>query len=93
MVMSVRIDTYSLLVEHLGEAGAYKLCETLGGTTIEVPKKQHKTFRIRRIVERALPIINDKPESKARIVKKLAKFQEVSECSVYRIIREVEYGK
>lgn len=91
--MSSRVDTYSLLVSQLGETIAYELCEKLGGVTIEVPKKQHKTFRIRRIVKQALLVIKEKPESKAKIVKKLAKFQEVSECTVYRILREVEYGK
>ncbi len=91
--MSVRIDTYSLLVDKFGEETAYKICEELGGTTIEIPKKQHKTFRARKLAEIFLPLLREYPFIRTILVKRLKEEEEISECSVYRIIREVEYGK
>lgn len=89
--MSIRIDTYSLLVDKFGESTAYKICEELGGTEIKIPKKAHKGYRIRRLVNRAIEnkILSDE-KRKTRVVKWLASSQSVTVSAVYTIIREVE---
>lgn len=89
--MSFTINTYELLVENIGEANAYLLCEKLGGVSIDVPKKAHRTYRIKRIIKKALPIIKKDEKARCRIVNRLAKFQEIDKSHIYKIIREVEY--
>ena len=91
--MSCILNTYDLLVSHLGEEQAYKLCETLGGTKIAIPKKAHKTYRIRRLVEKAMPLIKKDSHKKSVLVKKLSQLQGITTDAVCKIIREVEYGK
>lgn len=93
--MSIRIDTYSLLVDKLGEATAYKICEELGGTELKIPKKAHKTHRAREIIKSALPLLefseNSCPRKKTIFVKKLAQQQKLAPNSIYKLIREVRY--
>lgn len=91
--MSIRIDTYTLLVDKFGEAMAYKICKELGGLNIQVPKKAHKTYRIRQIVKKAMPIIANNSSKRTVLVKRLSKCQGINEIHIYRIIREEEYGK
>ena len=89
--MSVTCNTYELLVDRLGEAGAYKLCEELGGTTINIPKKAHRTFRLRKLVFKALPHIKSDDKYRNKLVKRLSQLQGISKRSVYKIIQEIEY--
>lgn len=95
--MSARIDTYSLLVDKFGEAIAYKICEELGGCELEIPKKAHKTYRVREIVKNAMPLLdaveNFNKAKKTKFIKNLAQMQDLHINSVYKIIREERYGK
>ncbi len=91
--MSVRIDTYTLLVSKVGEATAYKICEELGGTTLKIPKVAHRGYRVRQLIKRALPIIKNDTRKRAILVKRLSKLQDFSEVGVRTIMREIEYGK
>ncbi len=95
--MSMRIDTYSLLVDKFGEAIAYKICEELGGTEIKIPKKAHKTFRAKQIITTAMPLLEQieeiNPKKKTEFIKNLAQQQGLVPNSIYKIIREVKYGK
>ena len=91
--MSCNINTYELLIAELGEEGAYQLCEKLGGIEIKVPKKAHKTYRVLQIIKKAMPLIKNDGPKKTRLVKKLAQMQDITQDSIYKIIREVEYEK
>ena len=91
--MSCNINTYEILVAQLGEERAYQLCEKLGGTELQVPKKAHKTYRVRQIIKKAMPLIKKDNHKKTRLVKRLAMMQGITQDAIYRIIREVEYGK
>ncbi len=91
--MSATLNTYDLLVSHLGEEQAYKLCEKLGGTKISIPKKAHKTYRIRRLIIKAMPLIKYDPQKKSKLIKTLSRLQGITPDAIRRIIREIEYGK
>mgnify|MGYP001770927859 CR=1 FL=1 len=95
--MSVRIDTYSLLVDKFGEAVAYKICEELGGSELKIPRKAHKTYRAKQIIKNAMPLLNVieeiDPKKKTSFVKKIAQQQGLVPNSIYKIIREERYGK
>lgn len=95
--MNLKLDTYNLLVEKLGEPLAYRLCEELGGVELKVPKKAHKIFRANKIVQKAIPLIEDiekdNPKKKTFFIKKLAKQQGLTRNCIYKIIRKVRDGK
>lgn len=91
--MSCQFNTYELLVENLGEAKAYELCEKLGGLEIEIPKKAHKTYRIRETIKILKPLILQEPKSKKVIVGVFSKYEDINKSHIYKIIREIEYGK
>lgn len=91
--MSARCDTYSLLVARLGEQAAYKLCEELGGTRIDIPLKAHKTHKIKSLAIKALPLFEEDEKKKARFVKIFTVTFSVSRETVYKIIQKVEDEK
>jgi len=91
--MYAKVDNYALLVDKLGEAMAYEICEKLGGLEIIIPKKTHKTYRIRKLIKRAIPLIKKDKKKKNRLVKRLARVQNISIYTIYKIISEEEYGK
>ena len=88
--MSVRIDTYSLLVEQLGEEVAFNLCEKLGGQEIKIPKKAHKTHKVKSLAIRALPLFEEDEKKKTRFVKLFSLTFELSRETVYKIIQKAE---
>ncbi|RXJ93332.1 hypothetical protein CRV00_11820 [Malaciobacter molluscorum] len=87
--MSIRVNTYELLVEELGEETAFKVCEVFGGIDIKIPKKAHKTFRIKEIVKRHINLLQQK-DKKCKFVKLFSQELELSPRAIYKIIQDVE---
>jgi AraC-like DNA-binding protein len=88
MVMS--FNTYELLVDNFGEAVAFDLCEKLGGVQLKIPKKAHKGYRARKLITRALQLIQKEESKRHKLVKAIQKYLGIDESHVYRIIREIE---
>jgi len=88
--MSTRCDTYSLLVDRLGEETAYKVCKELGGQTINIPSKAHKTHKIKKLAKKALPLFQEDEKKRVRFVKTFSRTFGVSREIIYKKIQEVE---
>ncbi|WP_321312787.1 hypothetical protein [Halarcobacter sp.] len=87
--MCIRINTYELLVQELGEEIAFKVCECFSGIDLKIPKKAHKTYRIKEIVKRHLSLLQ-KEDKKTRFVKFFSEEMDLSKRVIYKIIQEVE---
>lgn len=85
--MSAPLNIYELLVDKLGEDLAFKLCEEFGGLTLDIPKKAHKTHRVRVLVDRHIEII-DSDEKRRAFVKIFSKELNLSSSVIYKIIKE-----
>lgn len=87
--MSIRINTYELLVDQLGEETAFKVCELFGGVDLKIPKKAHKTYRIKELVKSHLDFLQIE-DKKTKFVKFFSQEMEVSQRVIYKIIQDVE---
>ncbi|QDF30188.1 hypothetical protein [Halarcobacter anaerophilus] len=87
--MCIRINTYELLVHELGEEIAFKVCETFAGIDLKIPKKAHKTYRIKEIVKRHLKLLQEE-DRKTKFVKFFSAEMQLSKRVIYKIIQEVE---
>lgn len=88
--MSIRCDTYSLLIDRLGEEEAFKLCEELGGARIQVPQKAHRVYRIRVLAGSALETFDKEATARRKFVEKMMMEFLINERTIYKIIQEVE---
>jgi hypothetical protein len=87
--MCFRVNTYELLVEQLGEKTAFKVCEVFGGIDLKIPKKAHRTYRIKEIVRRHLELLQ-KEDRRTKFVKFFSQEMQLSTRVIYKIIQEVE---
>ncbi|RXJ53766.1 hypothetical protein [Candidatus Marinarcus aquaticus] len=87
--MSIRINTYELLVQELGEELAFKVCDSFSGIELKIPKKAHKTYRIKEMVRRHLKLLQIE-DKKTRFVKFFSTEMQLSRRVIYKIIQEVE---
>lgn len=87
--MNIRINTYELLVDQLGEETAFKVCELFGGVDLKIPKKAHRTYRIKELVKTHLVFLQIE-DKKSRFVKFFSQEMEVSKRVIYKIIQDVE---
>lgn len=87
--MNIRINTYELLVDQLGEETAFKVCELFGGVDLKIPKKAHRTYRIKELVKTHLAFLQIE-DKKSRFVKFFSQEMEVSKRVIYKIIQDVE---
>lgn len=87
--MNIRINTYELLVDQLGEETAFKVCELFGGVDLKIPKKAHRTYRIKELVKTHLSFLQVE-DKKSRFVKFFSQEMEVSKRVIYKIIQDVE---
>lgn len=86
--MSLNLNVYELLVDNLGEATAFEICEKLGGIELTIPTKAHKTFRVRKLVERHGDVLECE-KKRIVFVKTFARELEISRSAIYKIIKEI----
>jgi len=82
-----RSDTYSLLVEAIGEDKAFILCEKLGGVRLIIPSKAHKIYRVKELYQKYKVYINE-DDKKQAFIRRFAKGLNLSSKTIYRILKE-----
>jgi len=81
-----RSDTYSLLVEIIGEDKAFLLCEKLGGTRLIIPNKAHKIYRVKELYQKYKVYINEDDKKRA-FIRRFAKGLNLAPKTIYRILQ------